>query len=195
MATQFFLGGGLAAILAVLFFKFFGSERRSSVPLIVWGACLVLGFSTVMYSLIHSTGPSFAPRITAVGKVSDCFEPHSGKHFDKYVFHFEPESGAPFFLETRILTPPVCLFRLRGTDTGTYRIVYLDDSHRNPSNEPIDNQVVSGAEAGWHQTLDAGPFGIWLGVPFGFALSFIGLGCIRLRKYDSRPAQEPTSSN
>lgn len=60
---------GIAVALAVFFTL--GARRRAHIPPIVWWLCLIVGAVTVMYGLFHSTAPSFAPRITAIGKAYD----------------------------------------------------------------------------------------------------------------------------
>lgn len=182
-----FLALAIATVVAILFFKFVPAKRRASVPILSWGLCVILGLVVAIVSLIHSTAPSLAPGTIAVGKAADCVELRNGPHFSKYAFQFQPQTGAPVRLETRILTPPVCRASSHALDPRTYRIVYLNDADRNPSNEAIDIEVLSGPDAGWHKALDARPFGLWWGVPFGFTLGFIGLGCIRLGKSDRRP--------
>jgi hypothetical protein len=134
-----------------------------------------------MYGMSHSTVPSFAPRITAVGKASDCIEKSVGRS-NKFVFRFVPEGGSPINIETVIIMPH---WGNDGKFNGrTLRIVYLNDIARSPSNEAIDIEILDGDNAGWHDSLDARPFGVWLGIPIGAALGGFGYFGIGYKKDD-----------
>jgi hypothetical protein len=58
--------------------------------------------------MAHSTMPSFATRITAVGKTYDYVEReiHTGYHHDTiYGIRFVPDGGQPISIETEINLP------------------------------------------------------------------------------------------
>ena len=94
---------GLAVALAVFFPL--GAKRRAHIPSFCWWVCLVLGGVLCMYGLSHSTTPSFAPRITAVGKAYDHVERRQGRD-TYYGFRFSPDSGGePVDIETEIILP------------------------------------------------------------------------------------------
>ena len=62
----------------------------------------------MFYGMSHSTTPSFATRITAVGKAYDSVqrEIHTGYHHDTvFGFRFVPESGEPVNIESEITLP------------------------------------------------------------------------------------------
>jgi hypothetical protein len=68
---------GVAAALAVFFPL--GAKRRAWIPPLGRWLFLIVGGVICMFGLSHSTAPSFAPRITAVGKAYDHFERRRGK--------------------------------------------------------------------------------------------------------------------
>ena len=78
-----------------------------------------------MYGLSHSTAPSFASRITAVGKAYDHFERRQGRE-RYYGFRFVPDGGEPVNIDTQIILPDwgaPAVF-----DGRTFRVVYLPDN-------------------------------------------------------------------
>ena len=163
-----------------------GANRRASIPPFVWWLCLISGAVTCIYGLSHSTSPSFAPRITAVGNASDCVE-DGPRGSTRFAFRFLPEGGSPVKIETRIIMPHwgnADLFNER-----TLRIVYLNDTTRSPSNEAIDIEILNGDNAGWRDSLDARPFGIWLAIPVGAAFAGFGYLGLRYRKSDTEQAE------
>jgi hypothetical protein len=176
---------GLAVALAVFFPL--GAKRRVYIPPFAWWLCILVGACTCMYGLSHSTTPSFAPRITAVGNASDCIEKSVGRN-SKFVFHFVPEGGSSINIETLIIMPH--WGNAEKFSGRTLRIVYLNDIARNPSNEAIDIEILNGDNAGWHDSLDARLFGAWLGIPIGAALGGFGYFGIRFKKNDLK-ATEP----
>jgi hypothetical protein len=175
---------GLAAAVAVFFPL--GAKRRACVPPVVWWLCLILGVITCMYGLSHSTAPSFAPRITIVGKAFDHVEMRRGR--DTYSgFRFVPDGGEPVNIQTQIILPDwntPAIF-----DGRSFRVVYLQDSKRILKNEAIDIQILSGKHAGFHDSFDARPGGVWLGVPIGAALGAFGFFGLRFMKDDAVSAQ------
>lgn len=152
------------------------------MPLFIWWLCL-LGAVTCFYGLSHSTEPSFRPRITVIGKASDCVEERVGRSF-KFAFRFVPEGGSPTRIETRIIMPH--WGSAQKFNAQTLRIVYLNAPARDTSNEVIDIEILNRDSAGWHDSLDARPFGIWLGIPIGAALASLGLFGIRYRTDDRK---------
>jgi hypothetical protein len=181
---------GLAVALAVFFP--IGAERRACIPALAWWLCLIGGAVTCLFGLSHSTVPSFAPRITAVGKASDWTEKTVGRN-TKFVFRFVPEGGSPIDIETLIIVPH---WDNAGKFNGRkLRIVYLDDIARKPSDEAIEIEILDGADAGWHDSLDARAFGVWLGIPIGAALGGFGYFGIRYKKDDMKAAEAPQETS
>lgn len=66
----------------------------------------------------------------------------------------------------------------------TLRIGYINDTTRSLSNEAIDITILGGENAGWHDSLDARPLGVWLAIPVGAAIAGFGYMGIRYRKND-----------
>ena len=177
------------AVALAVFFPI-GAKRRAGISPIVWWLFLLLGLVTCMYSLSHSTAPSFATRITAVGKSYDYVERTRGVYpyrENYYGFRFVPDGGKPVNIETEIILPgwaDPTIFNGR-----TFRVVYLQDSKRIPKNEAIDIEILSGKHAGYHESLDARPVGAWLGIPIGAALGAFGLLGLKYRKDDAVSAR------
>jgi hypothetical protein len=180
---------GFAPAFAV--FYLLRPKRRAWIPPLAWWLSLGLGVVIFFYGISHSTMPSFSTRITAVGKAYSYVqrEIHTGYHHDTiHGFRFVPDGGEPINIETEIILPDW------GTpanfDGRTFRIVYLKDSQRVLKNEAIDIAILSGKNAGYHDSLDARPFGSWLAIPIGAA--FFGFGFIGL-KYMNDDAKSAAS--
>jgi len=171
---------GLTAALMVFFAL--GAKRRAHIRPILWWVCLVVGAVMVMYSLFHSTAPSFAPRITAVGKAYDYVQRRHGR--DTYCgFRFVPEAGESVNIETEIILPDWSspeIFNGR-----TFRVVYLQDSKRSLKNEAIDIEILAGKHTGFHDSLDARLAGEWLGIPIGALFGAFGFFGLRHSKDDT----------
>lgn len=169
------------AVIALAVFFPLGAKRRACVPPLAWWVCLIAGAVSFFYGLSHSTFPSSAPRIVAVGQAYDIVqqEIHSGYHHDTvFDFRLSPKGGVPIYIETAIILPHwgyPAIFNGR-----TLRVVYLDDDERALKNEAIDINILSGKDAGFHDSLDARPFGAWLAIPFGAA--FLGFGIAGLSR-------------
>ena len=172
---------GMAAALAVVIpLK---AKRRASIPAFVWWLCIILGAVACGYGLFQSTAPSFATRITAVGRTYDSAEHPQGRSTSYFSFRLVPDSGQPVDIETRLIIPSWAnpsIFNGR-----TFRVVYLDENNRGLKNEAIDIEILSGQHAGFHDSLDARPFGAWLGIPLGAALGCFGVLGLRYRKGDA----------
>ncbi len=169
------LGLAFAIVMAI------GPTRRSRVPRYVLWLLLTAGAVTCIYGLSHSTSPSFAPRVTVVGTSSALTEKRVGRE-GKFVFTFVPVSGKAIALETHIIVPhwgDTEIFQQR-----TLRVTYLDDPSRDVSNEAVQIEIVSGENAGWRDSLDARPFGVWLAVPIGAMIAGLGYIGLRYRKDD-----------
>ena len=178
-----FMGCGLLGFIpALAIFFLLGAKRRASVPLLAWCLSLILGAAICFYGLFHSTVPSFSTRITAVGKFYDYVEREGYRGDTTYGFRFVPEGGETINIHTKILLPH------RGMDGRTYRVVYLKDENRRLKNEAVDITVLSGEDTGFHDSLDARPFGSWLGVPVGAAIFGFAMFGLRYRKEDANPA-------
>jgi hypothetical protein len=175
---------GMAAALAV--FYPLGAKRRACIPYPLWWVCLGLGVVVCIYGLAHSTAPSFAPRITAVGKAYDHVELRQGRD-THYGFHFLPdENGEPVDIETSIILPGWAVPEV--FNGRTFRVVYLQSSKRVLKNEAIDIEILSGRDAGFHDSVDARPVGVWLAIPIGAALGAFGYFGLRYRKDDETSA-------
>jgi hypothetical protein len=178
----YFLFGTLSGIVigAVLASRL-SAKKRAAIPIAIWMLCVLIGFGAVLFSLMNSTAPSFAHRITVTGKAFDCIRPTRSRDY-RYFFTFQPESGGPLHIGSRIVVPPMCWTNSNFEAGSTYRIVYLDDTERDPANEAIDIQVLTGRNAGWQEKLDARPFGFWLATPAGAILGYLGLYAVRYKK-------------
>jgi hypothetical protein len=171
---------GVAIALAVFFAL--GAKRRARIQPLVWWLCAILGAVTCMYGLFHSTAPSFATRITAIGKASNHVERRFGGD-TYYGFRFVPDGGEPVNLETAIILPDwsdPTIF-----DGRTFRVVYLQDSSRTLKNEAIDIEILSGKHAGFHDSLDARGAGAWVWIPIGAAFGAFGYFGLRYKKDDA----------
>jgi hypothetical protein len=159
------------------------AKRRASIPAFVWWLCGILGAVACIYGLFQSTAPSFATRITAVGRTYDSAEHPQGRSTSYFSFRLVPDSGQPVDIETSIIIPSwgnPSIFNGR-----TFRVVYLDENNRTLKNEAIDIEILSGQHAGFHDSLDARPFGKWLGIPLGAALGSFGFFGLKYRKDDA----------
>ena len=176
---------GMAVALAVFFTL--GAKRRARIPPLVWWLCLILGVITCMFGLFPSTAPSFATRITAIGKAYGHVERKRGR--DTYFgFRFVPNGGEPVNIETQIILPDWSAPTI--FDGRTFRVVYLQDSKRILKNEAIDIEIMTGKHAGFHDSFDARPAGAWLGIPIGAALGAFGFFGLRYMKDDTISARD-----
>ncbi len=126
---------------------------------------MIVGATVCMYGLSHST-----------------LEQKSGRNTETFVFGFVPDDGIPINLETHIIVPHwsnAAIFNGR-----TLMVTYLNDKSRTLSNEAVDIKILSGENAGWHDSLDPRPFGIWLAIPIGAMIAGIGYIGLRFRKDD-----------
>jgi len=175
---------GLAVALAAFFAL--GARRRAVISRVVWWSCLCSGVIVCGYGLVQSTAPSYAPRITAVGKAYNHVEVQQGRD-THYGFDFVPiDGGVPVHLETSIIlsgwaVPEVFSGRI-------YRVVYLQDKTRALKDEAIDIAILSGRNAGFHKSVDARPLGTWLAIPIGAALGAFGGFGLRYKKDDELSA-------
>ena len=180
-----FLGAGPA--LAIFFLL--RAKRRAWIPPLAWWLFLGLGVVVCFYGMSHSTVPSFSRQITAVGKAYGHVdrEIHTGYHHDTvYGFRFVPDGGSPINIETQIILPhwnTPAIF-----DGQTFRVVYLDDDQRVFKNEAIDIEILSGRNAGFHDSYDARPIGKWLGIPIGTAFGAFGFAGLRYMTDDAESA-------
>jgi len=171
---------GMGAALAV--FYPLGARRRAVIPSAVWWVCLGVGVVVCVYGLAHSTAPSFAPRVTAVGKAYDHVEVRQGRD-THYGFRFVPDgSGEPVDIETSIILPGWA--RPEVFNGRTFRVVYLQSNSRALKNEAIDIEILAGRDAGFHDSVDARPYGVWLAIPIGAALGAFGYFGLRYKKSD-----------
>ncbi len=174
---------GAAPALAIFFLL--RAKRRTSIPSLAWWFSVAIGVVLFFYGLSHSTVPSFARRITVVGKAYDHVdrEIHTGYHHDTiYGFRFVPDGGNPINIETEIILPR---WGVPAIFNGqVFRVVYIDDDNRTLKNEAIDITILSGVNSGFHDCLDARPVGKWLAIPIGAALGIFGFLGLKYMKAD-----------
>jgi hypothetical protein len=127
MDRGIFIGASLLGMsVALAVFYPLGAKRRACIPSLLWWVCLGLGVVVCVYGLARSTAPSFAPRITAVGKAYDHVELRQGKD-THYGFHFLPDdNGEPVDIETTIILPGWAVPEV--FNGRTFRVVYLQSS-------------------------------------------------------------------
>jgi hypothetical protein len=104
-----------------------------------------------------------------------------------------PEDSEPIQIETPIILPGwgnPAVFNGR-----TFRIMYLGDTGRALKNEAIDIEILSGRDAGFHDSLDARPAGKWLAIPIGAALDVFGFFGLRYMKKDADSAAPDDESS
>jgi hypothetical protein len=172
---------GLAAAMAI--FVPLGPKRRAWIPPLAWWLLLILGAVTCWYGMSHSTAPSFASRVTAVGKIYEFGERGRGR--DRYFgFRFVPEIGDTIDMQTEMVFPHWGNPSIQ----RTFRVVYLQSSDRFLRNEAIDIEILSGKDAGFHESLDARPAGRWLAIPIGATLGIFGFAGLRYMKDDADSA-------
>ena len=101
-----------------------------------------------------------------------------------------PDGANPIHLETQIILPD---WNTPSLFNGqSFRVVYLDDDQRALKNEAIDIDILSGRNAGFHDSYDARPVGKWLAIPIGAAFAVFGFVGLRYMKEDAIAA---TSDN
>ena len=176
----------LGIVPAYAVYYFLRAKRRAWIPPLGWWLSVAIGAVSFFYGMSHSTVPSTASRITAVGEAYDYVEReiHSGTHHDTiYGFRFEPENGEPIRIETKVsLLDTAHPLDFNGR---TLRVVYLKDDSRVLKNEAIDITILSGTYAGFHDSLDARPIGAWLAIPAGAAFAGFGVMGLKSMKDDA----------
>ena len=182
--VAFVLGGGVAL---AAFFRV-GAERITRIPSFTWWLCMLVGSVLSFHGMAHSTAPSFAPRIAAIGKAYNPVERKAGR--DTYFgFRFLPAGGGePVDIETSIILPGWAVPEV--FDGRTFRVVYLQSSGRPLKNEAIDIEILSGRDTGFHDSVDARPAGAWLAIPLGAAIGCFGLFGVKAHKKKADRAQK-----
>jgi hypothetical protein len=184
----YFLFGCIAGLaIGAIVSRGLTAEQCAVVPGVIAVLCLPVGFIAILFSLLNSTAPSFAPRISVTGKASDCVRLGAGRDYTRS-FRFEPENGKLLQIGTKIVVPPMCWQTLDYEAGSTYHITFLDDAKRYPANEAIDIEVLTGRNVGWRKKLDARPFGFWLATPAGAMLMYLGLYFTRNTKGNAKSA-------
>jgi len=174
---------------AMAIFFLLRAKRRAWIPPLGWWFSLGLGTVIGFYGMSHSTTPSFAARVTIVGKAYGYTEReiHTGYHHDTiYGFRFVPDGGEPLNIETEISIPHT--YHQSDFDGRTLRIVYLNDSKRVLKNEAIDIAILSGIDTGFHASLDSQPLGRWLAIPIGAAFAIFGFTGLKYMRDDADAA-------
>jgi len=109
-----------------------------------------------------------------------------------YGFSLSPPAvDPPVHIETSIILPGWAVPEV--FNGRTFRVVYLQDTRRALKNEAIDIEILSCGDAGFHDSVDARPFGMWPGIPIGPALGSFGALGLRYKKDDevsTRPDNE-----
>src|ERR1700739_83726 len=181
----------LGTVAAMAVFIPLGAKRREWIPPLGWWLCFTLGLVVGSYGMTHATAPSFATRVTAVGKIHKYIERSAGRN-SYFEFSFMPDDGNTINMRSNISFPywsdPSIL------DGRKFRLVYLQDSDRFMENEAIDLEIVSGRDAGFHYSLDARPVGIWLAIPIGAAFAIFGFAGLRYMKDDAVSAARMTTT-
>ncbi len=143
----------------------------------------------------HSTIPSFSTPITAVGKAYDYVRRGTSRGHGNIFggFRFVPEGGEAINIETQIFLPDEGI--PADFNGRTFRVIYLKDSYRVLMNEAVDITILSGKHTGFHDSLDARPFGSWLGLPIGAALIALGYLLFYYGKDDAESAASDKDDN
>ncbi len=176
----------ILALLAFMVFFFRGIAKKYTPVGLAWWFVSLLGFAVAGFSGANSTTPSSAPRNTVLGEVQGCSEHVLGRGNYTYTFLLNSEGKGLIEIATRI-KPPLC-WRDYSSDSSAdiYRVVYLDDSSRDLRHEAIRIEVLAGFRTGWRGSVDARPFGLWLGIPSGIVLILVGgVGAVRHRRKSS----------
>jgi hypothetical protein len=190
MDYAYFMGCLLLGLsLALAIFFLLRAKRRVWIPPLAWWLSLMVGVVICFYGVSHSTIPSFSTRITAVGKAYDYVQREGYRHDITFGFRFLPEGGEAINIHTKIILPDW------GIDGRTFRVVYLKDGNRPLKNEAVDITILSGKDMGFHDSLDARPFGSWLGIPVGAAFFGFGMIGLRYRKDDAKSAASDDDDN
>jgi hypothetical protein len=174
---------GMFASLAV--FYPLGAKRRARIPRFVWWISIVGGSIVAIFGLQYATVPSFAPRVTAVGKAYNHVEVRRGRD-THYGFDFVPSGSEPIHLETSIILPGwgnPDVFNGR-----TFRVIYLQSTTRPLKNEALYIEILFGRDTGFHDFVDARVAGIWLAVPIGAAFVSFGVFGLKYKDDDEKKA-------
>ena len=161
-------------------FAFWYSRRNAeffAAPKYRWWLLVFLSLALGVFSAVNSTYPSFAPRVTIQGTVGNCTMVNIGsQRRPNYYASFlvRRADGSSVHLQSNIVGP-MCKIDNHGPDQRIYRIIYLQDQKRPLGFEAISIEVLSGLDTGWHKSLDARPFGIWLGVLLAEFLGCMGI--------------------
>jgi len=184
------------ALLAFIVFILRGFAKKYTSVGLAWWTASLLGFAVAGISGANSTMPSSAPRETLSGEVQGCVEHVLGRGNYTYTFWLNSSVQGPVEIATRI-KPPLCWQGYSsGPGSDVYRVVYLDDSTRDLKHEAISIEVLAGTHTGWSGSVDARPFGLWLGIPAGVLLILIGgIGALRNRRKLSETASVDVANN
>jgi hypothetical protein len=177
---------GFAPALAIFFLL--RAKRRARIRSLAWWFSLMLGGVVCFYAMSHSTIPSFSSRITVVGTAYGYVQRTDYRHDPIFGFRLVRASGEVINIETKILLP-------EWVDGRTFRVVYLGGSKRILENEAVDITILSGSHKGFRGSLDARPFGKWLGIPIGAALLGFGFMGLRCRRDDVQSAISDVDGN
>ncbi len=178
------------ALLVFIGFLLRRVAQKYTLVGLAWWFVGLLGFAVAGISGAHSTRPSSAPRQTVIGRVQDCTEHVRGRANYTYTFQLDSDGQNSIEIATRI-KPPLCWREdSSGFRSDIYRVVYLDDPTRDLNHEAIRIEVLTGKHAGWSGSVDARPFGLWLGIPAGILVIIAGgIGALRNRRELPNPRQ------
>jgi hypothetical protein len=153
---------------------------------LVWWSVGLAGSAVAGISGANSTMPSTAPRLTVSGLAQGCAQQTIGRGNCIYSFLLMRTNAPSISLSTHIELPICWSGPSTDSDGRLYRVKYLADPSRTLKNEAISIEVLAGPNSGWQSSVDARPFGLWLGIPTGLALILVrGIGAVRNRKADS----------
>ena len=176
----------LGLIPTLIIFFALGHKRRAWIPPLGWWLSIAIGVVMLFYGMFHSTAPSFAKRESVQGKLCDFVE--RGGRDSYFAFRFQPDLGRTIDMETHITFPHWGNPSI--TAQRTFRVVYIRNGDLTLHNEAIEMEILSGPDAGFHESLDARPAGTWLFVPSGAIFASFGFFGLKYMKDDARAAMD-----
>ena len=136
----------------------------------------------------HSTVPSFSRRIRRWARLMTTW---TGKFIPATITTRYTAFVSCLTEEThqhRNSNHPSILEHSRNFRRTIFRVVYLKDDQRVFKNEAIEIEILSGRNAGFHDSYDARPFGKWLEISIGATLGAFGFAGLKYMKDDAKSA-------
>src|ERR1700679_3902518 len=175
-STEYWQAGLMLLALATLMFFLLRKVwfRYTPKGRMYWGLALVC-FALASASSPFFTAPSSAPRLTTTGQLWEVHRIPSGKTFFNE-FLLGRMDGTSILLQTPI-DPS------RRGEYGPYlhvgetvQIQYLDQKREDGlPPRAIKIEITDGPYAGWHDSVDANWFGIWLLLPIGILGALVSI--------------------